>query len=61
MNTFQDKLNELKELFEIFEDQKDKFIQLMDMAKESTIFNKSDRNETNKIATRIILFILLIY
>ena len=49
MNTFQDKLNELKELFEIFEDQKDKFIQLMDMAKESTIFNKSDRNETNKI------------
>jgi len=49
MNTFQDKLNELKELFEIFEDPKDKFIQLMDMAKESTIFNKSDRNETNKI------------
>lgn len=49
MNTFQDKLNELKELFEIFEDPKDKFIQLMDMAKESTMFNKSDRNETNKI------------
>lgn len=49
MNTFQDKLNELKELFEIFEDPKDKFIQLMDMAKESTIFNKSDRNEINKI------------
>ena len=44
MNTFQDKLNELKELFEIFEDPKDKFIQLMDMAKESTMFNKSDRN-----------------
>ena len=49
MNTYQDQLNDLRDLFEIFEDPKDKFIQLMDMAKESTLFNKSDRNEKNKI------------
>ena len=49
MNTYQDQLNDLRDLFEIFEDPKDKFIQLMDMAKESTLFNKFDRNEKNKI------------
>ena len=49
MNTYQDQLNDLRDLFEMFEDPKDKFIQLMDMAKESTLFNKFDRNEKNKI------------
>ena len=49
MNTYQDQLNDLRDLFEMFEDPKDKFIQLMDMAKESTLFNKYDRNEKNKI------------
>lgn len=50
MNTFQNKLNELKELFEMFEEPRDKFLQLMDMAKESTSFNRLDRNEKNKIS-----------
>ena len=50
MNTFQNKSNELKEIFEPFEEPRDKFLQLMDMAKESTSFNKVDRNEKNKIS-----------
>mgnify|MGYP006208757491 CR=1 FL=1 len=46
---FKDKLNDLRELFELFEDPKDKFIQLMDMAKESKVLDLSDRVDKNKI------------
>ena len=46
---FKDKLNDLRDLFELFEDPKDKFIQLMDMAKESKVLDLSDRVEKNKI------------
>lgn len=46
---FKDKLNDLRDLFELFEDPKDKFIQLMDMAKESKVLDLSDRVDKNKI------------
>jgi cysteine desulfuration protein SufE len=44
-----DKLNDLREIFELFEDPKDKFIQLMDMAKESKVLDLSERVDKNKI------------
>lgn len=47
--TFKNKLNDLREIFELFEDPKDKFIQLMDMAKESKVLDLSDRVDKNKI------------
>ena len=42
-------LIDLREIFELFEDPKDKFIQLMDMAKESNVLDVSDRIDKNKI------------
>jgi cysteine desulfuration protein SufE len=42
-------LSDLRELFELFEDPKDKFIQLMDMAKESKVLDDSDKIDENKI------------
>ena len=46
---FKNKLKDLREIFELFEDPKDKFIQLMDMAKESKVLELSDRVDKNKI------------
>ena len=46
---FKNKLKDLREIFELFEDPKDKFIQLMDMAKESKVLDLSDRVDKNKI------------
>ena len=42
-------LSDLREIFELFEDPKDKFIQLMDMAKESKVLDDSDKIDENKI------------
>jgi len=42
-------LNSLRETFEIFENPKDKFLQLMDMAKGQRPFKQEDRVESNKI------------
>jgi len=42
-------LNDLHNLFSIFEEPTDKFIQLMDMAKESSSFQSDERIEKNKI------------
>ena len=47
--TIQDTLQELNELFSIFDDPKEKFIQLMDMAKESEGLSESERTEENKV------------
>ena len=47
--TIQDTLQELNELFSIFENPKEKFIQLMDMAKESEGLSESERTEKNKV------------
>ena len=47
--TIQDTLQELNELFSIFENPKEKFIQLMDMAKESEGLSESERTEENKV------------
>ncbi|MEC9306791.1 MAG: SufE family protein, partial [Candidatus Neomarinimicrobiota bacterium] len=47
--TVQDTLQELNELFAIFDDHKDKFVQLMDMAKESEGLSESERTEVNKV------------
>tara|TARA_B100001971_G_scaffold205849_1_gene223876 strand:+ start:231 stop:638 length:408 start_codon:yes stop_codon:yes gene_type:complete len=47
--TIQDTLQELNELFSIFNDPKEKFIQLMDMAKESEGLSESERTEENKV------------
>ena len=45
----QQQLNSLKELFMLFEDPKDKFVQLMDMAKESEHLKDNEKIEKNKI------------
>lgn len=42
-------LIDLREIFELFEDPKDKFIQLMDMGKESNVLDVSDKIDKNKI------------
>ena len=45
----QQQLSSLKELFMLFEDPKDKFVQLMDMAKESGQLKDNEKVEQNKI------------
>lgn len=45
----QQQLTNLRELFMLFEDPKDKFVQLMDMAKESEHLKESEKIEKNKI------------
>ena len=45
----QQQLTSLKELFVLFEDPKDKFVQLMDMAKESEQLKENEKVEQNKI------------
>ena len=45
----QQQLTSLRELFMLFEDPKDKFIQLMDMAKESGQLKENEKVEQNKI------------
>ena len=45
----QQQLTSLRELFMLFEDPKDKFVQLMDMAKESEHLKENEKVEKNKI------------
>ena len=45
----QQQLTSLRELFMLFEDPKDKFVQLMDMAKESKQLKDNEKVEQNKI------------
>ena len=45
----QEKLKSLNELFSMFEDRKDQFVQLMDMAKESGVLSKNEKIDKNKI------------
>ena len=45
----QQQLTNLRELFMLFEDPKDKFVQLMDMAKESEQLKENEKGEQNKI------------
>jgi cysteine desulfuration protein SufE len=47
--TIQEKLDNLKELFSVFEDRTDQFIQLMDMAKGSGVLSNSEKIDKNKI------------
>ena len=47
--SFKNILIDLREIFELFEDPKDKFIQLMDMGKESKVLDVSDKIDKNKI------------
>ena len=47
--SIQNTLQELSELFSIFDNPKDKFVQLMDMAKESEGLSESERTEENKV------------
>ena len=46
----QEQLNELGEIFMLFEDPKDKFVQLMDMAKESEKLKDNEKIDLNKIS-----------
>ena len=48
----QQQLTSLRELFMLFEDPKDKFVQLMDMAKESEHLKENDKIEKNKFLLR---------
>ncbi len=45
----QQQLTSLREVFSLFEDPKDKFVQLMDMAKESEQLEDNEKVEENKI------------
>ena len=45
----QQQLTSLRDLFMLFEDPKDKFVQLMDMAKESEQLKANEKVEQNKI------------
>tara|TARA_B100001175_G_C19450400_1_gene611014 strand:- start:244 stop:651 length:408 start_codon:yes stop_codon:yes gene_type:complete len=45
----QESLQDLNDLFIIFEDPKDKFVQLMDMAKESEKLTEIEKTDINKI------------
>ena len=45
----QQELTSLREVFSLFEDPKDKFVQLMDMAKESEQLEDNEKVEENKI------------
>ena len=45
----QQQLTSLRELFMLFEDPKDKFVQLMDMAKDSEHLKENEKIEKNKI------------
>ena len=45
----EDELKSLQEIFEIFENPKDKFLQLMDMAKDQRPLHDKDKIESNKI------------
>ena len=47
--TIQETLQDLNDLFSIFDNPKDKFIQLMDMAKDSEGLPDSERTDHNKI------------
>jgi len=47
--TIQETLQDLNDLFSIFDNPKDKFIQLMDMAKESEGLPDSEKTENNMI------------
>ena len=47
--TIKEELKNLKEIFEIFENPKDKFLQLMDMAKDHRPLCDKDKIESNKI------------
>tara|TARA_A100001037_G_scaffold306771_1_gene355304 strand:- start:15641 stop:16048 length:408 start_codon:yes stop_codon:yes gene_type:complete len=47
--TIQENLKELNDLFSIFDNTKDKFVQLMDMAIESEGLNELEKVEKNKI------------
>ena len=42
-------LSELNDIFIIFEDSKDKFVQLMDMAKDSEKLSETEKTDVNKI------------
>ena len=47
--SIEDQLNSLKEVFNLFDDPKDKFVQLMDMAKESSGLSLEQKTDSNKI------------
>ena len=48
--SIQEQLKELGEVFKLFDDPKDKFVQLMDMAKESEKLNEKEKIDINKIS-----------
>ena len=47
--TIQDTLQDLNELFSIFDNPKDKLIQLMDLAKNSDVLSEEEKIDKNKI------------
>mgnify|MGYP001181234493 FL=1 len=47
--SIQEQLKELGDVFMLFDDPKDKFVQLMDMAKESEKLNENEKIDVNKI------------
>ena len=48
--SIQEKLKELDEVFMLFDAPNDKFVQLMDMAKESEMLNENEKIDVNKIS-----------
>ncbi len=49
MNNIHNKMEEIKKEFSIFEDERDKYIYLVDIAKKSPGINPAERNDENKV------------
>ena len=47
--SIKNELNDLRDTFSIFDNSKDKFLQLMDMAKDKKLFEEKDKIEINRI------------
>ena len=47
--SIKNELNDLRDTFSIFDNSKDKFLQLMDMAKDKKLFEEKDKIELNRI------------
>ena len=47
--SIKNELNDLRDTFSIFDNSKDKFLQLMDMAKDKKLFEEKDKIESNRI------------
>ena len=53
MNNIHNKMEEIKREFSIFEDSREKYIYLVDIAKKSSGISPEERNDNNKVYEQI--------